>query len=121
MDHKRHHHKPQVVNRQRNQGTTKIKEHRVWFNHNLRNRKKRSGDGVAGAIAKDWKSTHIKDYLSIDKKKVWSLKGSLVTTKDVYLGIDLVDISWKKSKTSLQHFARRDMAARIKNIKQKWW
>jgi hypothetical protein len=53
-----------------------------------------------------------------------------VTTKDVYLGIDLINISQERFETSLQHnflegdsslqhFARRDMVARIKNMKQK--
>jgi hypothetical protein len=53
-----------------------------------------------------------------------------VTTKDVYLGIDLVNILRERSKTSLQHnflegdsslqhFARRDVVTRIKNMKQK--
>ncbi len=98
----------------------------------LKIRKECSRDSVACAVVKYWKSTHIKDFVSIDKEEGWSLKGSLVTTKDVYLGIDLINISWKRSKTSLQHnflerdsslqhFARRDMAARIKNMKQKWW
>ncbi len=98
----------------------------------LKIRKECLGDGVACAVPKDRKSTHIKDCVWIDKKEGWSLKGSLVTTKDVYLGIDLVNILRERSKTSLQHnflegdsslqhFARRDVVTRIKNMKQKWW
>jgi len=67
----------------------------------LRIGRKCLGYGVASAIAKDWKSTHIKDYVSIDKEECRSLEGSLVTTKDVYFSIDLLKVSQERSKTSL--------------------